>query len=94
MLLAGPCRFTRRTVGCVKRDSEGGHNFVGELDLCNGGWSPSSTSSVHLTVLADRVEGCVAGHRAAIRPIPPSAATPCQSLPRAAHRGGLAARVE
>jgi len=67
--------------------------FFGELDLCNGGWSPSSTSRVHLTVLTDRVEGCIAGYRAEIRPIPPSATTPCQT-PRAAHPGGLAARVE
>ncbi|GAA2440923.1 hypothetical protein GCM10010191_66330 [Actinomadura vinacea] len=29
-----------------------------------------------------------------IRPLPPSATTPCQSPPRAAHPGGLAARVE
>ncbi|MEU6782021.1 hypothetical protein ABZ912_22685 [Nonomuraea angiospora] len=42
--------------------------FFGELDLCNGGWSPSSTSSVYLTVLTERVEGCIAGHRAEIRP--------------------------
>ncbi|MFI6744163.1 hypothetical protein ACIBI9_65860 [Nonomuraea sp. NPDC050451] len=68
--------------------------FFGELDLCNGGWSPSSTSSVYLTVLTERVEGCIAGHRAEIRPLPPSAATPCQSPPRAADPGGLAARVE
>jgi hypothetical protein len=67
----------------------------GELDLCNGGWSPSSTSSVHLTVLTDRVEGCIAGYRAEIRRrMPPSTTTPCQSPPRAAHPGGLAARVE
>ncbi len=68
--------------------------FFGELDLCNGGWSPSSTSSVHLTVLTHRVEGRIAGYRAEIRPIPPSATTPCRSPPRAAHPGGLAARVE
>jgi PadR family transcriptional regulator, regulatory protein AphA len=29
-----------------------------------------------------------------VRPIPPSATAPCQSPPRAAHPGGLAARVE
>jgi transposase-like protein len=32
--------------------------------------------------------------RAEIRPLPPSATTPCQSPPRAAHPGGLAVRVE
>jgi len=40
-------------------------------------------SSAHLTVFPDRVEGCIAGRRAEIRSIPPSATTPCQSPPRA-----------
>lgn len=68
--------------------------FVEELAPRNGWWSPSSTSNGHLTVLTDRVDGCIAGHRAEIRPVPPSATTRCKSPPRAAHPGGLAARVE
>lgn len=66
--------------------------FAGKLAPRNGCWSPSSTSSVHLTVLTDRVAGCtlVTGRRSA----PPTVRNYAMPEPRAAHPGGLAAGVE
>ena len=71
--------------------------FVGELAPPRNGWRwPSSASTVHLTVLTDRVEGCtlVTGWRSAPSRSPQSTTTPCRSPPRSAHPGGLAVRVE
>jgi hypothetical protein len=66
--------------------------LVGDFDPGNGCSSPSSTSSVHLTVLSDRVAPLVTWRRSAPSRRPP--AIPCQGPLGAAHPGRLAARVE